>query len=42
MCSWVELGDGSLTMADLMDMHRSLNLKDYLTATAEKQAKGRE
>lgn len=34
MCTWAQLGDGSLAMTDLMEMHRSLNLKDYLEVTA--------
>jgi hypothetical protein len=30
MCTWAELGNGQLTMLDLMQMHRSLNLKNYI------------
>lgn len=30
MCSWVALGDGSLTLLDVIQMHRSLNLREWL------------
>jgi len=36
MCSWRELRDGSLTLSDLIDMHRSLNLKGHLEAEQTK------
>lgn len=36
MCSYAELCDGSLTVIELMEMHRSLNLKDHLEAQARK------
>jgi len=32
MCSWVDLCNGNVTMIELMEMHRSLNLKGYLEA----------
>ena len=35
-CRWSELIDGTLTLEDLMDMHRSMNLKDYLAQQANK------
>lgn len=30
MCSWAAYVDCSITVKDLLDMHRSLNLKDFL------------
>lgn len=30
MCRWPDLCNGNVTMIELIDMHRSLNLKDYL------------
>jgi hypothetical protein len=30
MCTWGELKNGELDLADLMLMHRSLNLKNHL------------
>lgn len=30
MCSWIDLDNGQITFIELMDMHRSMNLSDYL------------
>ena len=37
ICKWTELLDGSLTIKDLLDMHRSLNLRDHLEKLAYEQ-----
>ena len=36
MCSYKDLCDGSLNMVDLMDMHRSINLREYLESKSRK------
>ena len=38
-CTWPELKNGSLTIPDLLQMHRSLNLKEYLEKEAHKLIK---
>lgn len=30
MCTWGQLIDGTLTVKDLMEMHRNLNLKEWI------------
>jgi hypothetical protein len=41
MCRWSDLCDGTLSMIDLMDMHRSLNLKEWLERKSYEQAEGK-
>jgi len=38
LCSYTDLCDGSLNMNDLMDLHRSLNLRDYLERKAQEES----
>jgi hypothetical protein len=39
MCSWSEIADGTIDLKMLMDMHRSLNLRDYIEQEAYRIAR---
>ena len=39
-CTWNQLSDGSLSLKDLMEMHRNINLKDWLEYQSVEIARG--
>ena len=38
LCTWPDLEDGTVDLKMLMDMHRSLNLRDHIETEARKKA----
>lgn len=42
MCSWPDLTNGTVTLVELIDMHRSLNLREHIKEQARIIQKGEE